>query len=115
MREIKIGENKLLYLNETEELFDVLVYLPDTLLREKLTKNLEGADMKDYPKRIEGMFRYIVTTTYKGNRNHNIFRFAKFIKDLGEDIDKLTREVNSLIIEPLGEKELSKVIWSASK
>jgi len=114
--------NGEIYKNQGE-LFDVIPYLPDTETRELVSKQIERFDEKDYDgneidKRIGGMVKWVLNSTYKGNRNINLFRLGSFVVDLTGDYDRAVEEVvkaNSMLEEPISEKELRGTILKSLK
>jgi hypothetical protein len=68
--------------------------------------------------RISGALRWLVSNTTSGNRNDNMFRFAVMLKDPRHidchDWEAWTRRANTLLSEPLPERELNTIIRSAS-
>jgi hypothetical protein len=105
------------------ELFDVIPYLPDTNKRESIERQLVKFNEGDYnedevSKRIGGMVKWFLNSTYKGNRNINLFRLGSFILDLTNDLERSVEEVykaNSMLEEPISEKELRDTIIKSLK
>lgn len=102
-------------------MLDIRPYIPDSSENIKTiqsvkkyedTINNENIDM-----RISGALRWLVHNTTNGNRNENIFNFAMLLKDPrhidSSDWEAWTRRANSLLSEPLAERELNTIIKSA--
>jgi hypothetical protein len=114
--------NGEIYKNQGE-LFDVIPYLPDTNKRESIERQLVKFNEGDYnedevSKRIGGMVKWFLNSTYKGNRNINLFRLGSFILDLTNDLERSVEEVykaNSMLEEPISEKELRDTIIKSLK
>ena len=109
--------NGEIYKNQGE-LFDVIPYLPDTDKRESIERQLVKFNEEDYDedevsKRIGGMVKWFLNSTYKGNRNTNLFRLGSFVLDLTNDLERSVEEVykaNSMLEEPISEKELRNTV-----
>ena len=103
------------YVNDGNQLFDILPYIPETILREKLTNNLAEIDLDQYERRVAGMVRWFIGATYEGNRNSNTFRFLMFLKDLGADYERIGYDTNHKLIDPLSDGEFKKILNSVKK
>jgi len=109
--------------NQQGELFDVIPYLPDTEVREIIEKQIEKFDEKDYDtdevnRRIGGMIKWFINNTYQGNRSNNLFRLGSFIGDLTGSFERIEEELykaNSMLSEPISEKELRKTVLASLK
>lgn len=75
------------------------------------TVNDENLDL-----RIAGALKWLVSNTTAGNRNDNMFRMAAMLKDPSridcQDWEAWTRRANTLLSEPLSERELNTIIRS---
>ena len=104
-------------------LFDIISYLPDTETRELVSKQIERFDEKNYDedevsRRIGGMIKWFLNSTYKGNRNINLFKLGSFVIDLTGDYERSVEEVikaNSMLEEPISEKELRNTVLKSLK
>ena len=102
----------VLHTNYIDNLLDVLPHIPDTILNEKIMTNLESINMDEVDARISGILRWFYRSTYNSNRNNNLFRLGKFVKDLGMNYEDILVEANSNLAEPKGEREMTKIIRS---
>jgi len=112
-----------IFKNQQGELFDVIPYLPDTEVREIIERQIEKFDEKDYDtdevnRRIGGMIKWFINNTYEGNRSNNLFRLGSFIGDLTGSFERIEEELykaNSMLSEPISEKELRKTVLASLK
>ena len=97
-------------------LLDVTVALPSTDKEELIMPIInEVLDDSKIERRLNGMFRWFLTNTYKNtNRNNNLFRLGSYVKDLGMNVEYNVRLANSKLLEPLEERELTVLINSCS-
>jgi hypothetical protein len=118
MKIIDKGDNKILITN-SGELLDILPFLPSTELNEKMNNQAselsEPKSSDEIDRRLFGMKKYILMTTYEGSRNTNMFKFAKFCVDFNLDVESELSGVNSMLTEPLSSRELNKIIRSAQR
>jgi len=63
--------------------------------------------------RNAGMIRWLLARTTNGTRNAMIYNYARFLKDLGLDMESNVRLFNSRISDPVDEHELAGIIKSA--
>jgi hypothetical protein len=99
-------------------MFDVIPFLPDTNVREVINKQINNFSYENYSsneveRRIGGMIKWVLNTTYQGNRNNNLFKLGSFILDLTNDLDLAQTEVinvNSMLSEPISDKELRNTV-----
>ena len=107
-----------IFKNQQGELFDVIPYLPDTEVREYIERQIDRFDEKDYDtdeinRRIGGMIKWFINNTYPSVRNQNLFRLGSFIGDLTGNYERIETEIykaNSMLSEPISEKELRKTV-----
>jgi len=110
--------NAEIYKNQDGVLIDPIPFLPDTeteeIINDMSERYIENIDDEDeVGRRINGMIRWTIANTYKGNRNTNLFKFAMFVKDLTGSVEiakQAVIDVNEMICEPLGSKELKSTI-----
>ncbi len=98
-----------LYKNETGELLDVRCCIPETEVSEHIIPNIKNIDLEEQDKRIAGMQKFVLLNAYKGNRNSMLFRLAKFIQEIGGNMDTVYR-TNAMTSEPLPEREVQTII-----
>ena len=113
------NENGNRYINEGE-LIDITTMIPETIQREYVQAQIEKIKDTDEPedevdKRNYGYLRWFLNTTTQGNRNVNLFKYGKFLKDLSLDIESNLIHANSLLNDPISKSELRSIIRSASK
>jgi len=102
-----------IYKNEAE-LLDVSALVPDTAKAEIMLPNINSID-DDYEagridNRVAGFIKHILLNTSKGNRNDQLFRAKKFFQDLGMNYEHEVVKLNSMLMEPLSERELNNII-----
>ncbi len=115
--------NAQIFKNQQGELFDVTPYLPDTEVREIIEKQIERFDENEYNtdeinRRIGGMIKWFISNTYPSVRNQNLYRLGAFIGDLTGSYERIKEELykaNSMLSEPISEKELRKTVLSSLK
>jgi len=124
------NQGRLWFTNSSAEVFtksegnllDVRCCIPDTETQEKLfinIKDLEGKSGTEVEKRLFGMQKFAIMSSVGAGgktllyRNNSMFRIAKFAKDAGLDYDKITRETNNMLYEPLPEREINNIIRKA--
>jgi len=113
----------MIFKNQQGELFDVVPYLPDTDIRDVIEKQIEKFDESDYDideinRRIGGMIKWFINNTYPSVRNQNLFRLGSFIGDLTGSYERIEKELykaNSMLLEPVSEKELRKTVLASLK
>lgn len=100
------------------ELLDPIPYLPETKVNELIEKqkasleNVDVNDMDNIERRIYGIKKWFLNSTYKGNRVNNLFRVGSFVRDLtnASYAMEIVYELNSMLAEPLKESEVRKFI-----
>jgi len=101
------------------ELLDTSSALPDTEKTEAILPMLDSVDvmMSDglLDARLEGIYKYFITQTSVGERNGQLFKLGKMILDLGLDPVEHMTKVNSMLYEPVGDKELNALFRSVSR
>lgn len=107
-----------IYKNEAN-LLDVQALIPETEKAEhvlplinKLEEDFLSDEVDEATRRLNGMKRWFLSQTGVGERNSNLYRYGKFIKDIGFDVDNELTQINSMLMEPLEERELRTVINS---
>lgn len=105
------NENATVYTN-IGKMFDVTSCIPNTEPNKRMTKALEPLDSFELEARVKGVFAWFLDSTDTGNRNTNLFRAGKLLQDLGEDFGSLVLQLNSLLDEPLSQKEVNTIILS---
>jgi len=103
------------------ELLDIRPFIPNSSEQEQTNNGLTNysklvvpEDMDIAERRKHGMMKWILARATKGARDEMLFAYAMFIKDLGLDIEHNVTEINSLFQEPLTDREVIKIIRSAS-
>ena len=100
------------------ELFDAIPYLPDTDVNEITSNQLSNLEppsgVDEIERRVYGISKWFLSNTYpNANRNENLFKCGMFLLDVGGDIEKL-HELNSMLSDPVNEREVNKVIKSCA-
>ena len=102
--------NADVYKNKAD-LLDVRCCIPNTERSEKVMPKLEDMDIERADKRLHGMIRWLITNTVKGSRNNNLYRYRKFLEDLGSfDVRKEVLRANAMLEEPISIGELEKTV-----
>jgi len=87
-----------------EKLFPVKACIPSTSKAETVHKRLEKFDT------VEGIERYFISSTDKGDRNNKLWRYACVLKKndgySDEEIEEKVIALNQKIADPLPEREL---------
>ena len=96
------------WVSEGERLFPVKACIPTTAKSETVHKRLEKYD------NVDGIERYFISSTDKGDRNNKLFRYACVLKDDGkytdDEIEEMVIALNQRIADPLPERELRHTI-----
>ena len=108
------NENAEIFTNEGE-LFDVSCCIPNTEKEEKVMQAMSSIDTTSISEngRIQGMIRWALTNSIVGNRNVNLMRLHRFVKDLTgskEEADSIVYSTNQMLTEPLSEIELQRTV-----
>jgi hypothetical protein len=106
--------------NQGSILLDIRPYIPhssENIKTEKSLHNLEREISDDnIDLRIAGALKWFASNTTSGNRNDNVYRFAKMLKDPSHidcaEWEQWTRRANSILSEPLNERELNTIVRS---
>ena len=101
------------FTNQQGEMLDVNCCIPNTKKEEELVRVSEDdVDEITKDKRVQGMLRWTVANATKGSRNISLFKLYKFVCDVGskEEANEIVYIANSLISEPLSEKEIQTLI-----
>jgi len=101
------------YIEPDGELLDVRCCIPDTETANKIIPTIEKLqepqDDDETGRRIYGMQKHTIMKGIGGNRNNAIFALAKFLKDVGGDIN-IAYETNQMLMAPLIETEVQTII-----
>ena len=96
-----------------DKLFPVTAAMPSTSKSEVVHKRLEKYDS------VEGMERFFIASTDKGDRNNKLYRYACVLKmndGLSDEVvEEKVRALNSKIADPLPERELAGTILKSIK
>jgi hypothetical protein len=106
--------------NEGTMLLDIRPYIPNSSENIKTTLSMQNYEDTisdgNIDLRIAGALKWLVSNTTSGNRNDNMFRFAAMMKDPSRidspDWESWTRRANTVLSEPLPERELNTIIRS---
>jgi len=95
------------------ELIDVRCCLPETEVSKSVMPNIEKLnnveDMDEVERRIHGMQKFVLMNAIHGNRNQMIYRLAKFIHEIGGDMN-IVNQTNAMISDPLPENEVRTIL-----
>lgn len=101
------------WVSEGEKLFPVKACMPSTAKSEIVSKRLEKYDS------VEGIERYFIASTDKGDRNNKLWRYACVLKDdnkySDDEIESMIIALNEKIADPLPERELRSTILKSIK
>lgn len=92
------------------DLLDVRCCIPETETSAHIIPNIENLDLDESDRRIAGMQKYVLINGIGGNRNNAIFRLAKFIQEMGGEVERITQETNAMLMEPLPESEVNTIL-----
>jgi len=92
------------------DLLDVRCCIPETETSQHIIPNIENLDLDESDRRIAGMQKYVLINGMGGNRNNVLFRLAKFVQEMGGDVERLVLETNAMLSEPLPEHEAITII-----
>ena len=67
-------------------------------------------DLDESDRRIAGMQKFVLINGVGGNRNNVIFRLAKFIQEIGGNVEETVYATNSMLLEPLAENEVRTIL-----
>jgi len=115
MTKITIGERTIIK-NTKGELIDILPFIPETEKREYVQNQIsnlkEPVDGDELDRRIYGIKRYYLNITIpNANRNSNMFKIFRFIKDIAGHGRAVTEanDFNNMLSEPLEEREMKMI------
>jgi len=103
----------IVYENRNGEPIDVRCCLEETETAERILPRIEEIEIDEQDKRISGMMKWFVANTSEGNRNNNLFRFAKFMQDIhipSSDIEDKMYYINNMISDPVSDSEIRTII-----
>ena len=92
------------------DLLDVRCCIPETEASNHIIPNLENLDLEKTDRRIAGMQTHAIINGIGGNRNNKIFALAKFINEMGGEVDRITHATNAMLLEPLPESEVNTIL-----
>jgi len=96
-----------------ERLFPVKACIPSTVKSETVHKRLEKFDT------VDGIERYFISSTDKGDRNNKLYRYACVLKDdekySDQEIEDMVIALNQKIADPLPERELRMTVLRSIK
>jgi hypothetical protein len=109
--------NAEIYKNVAENI-DVTSCIPDTnkelaIMPKIVEVNRAMSDGK-IESRIAGMYKWFISNTSSGSRNMNLYRVAKFILELGEDVHYHINYLNQMLSEPLSDHEIQQIVRSSN-
>lgn len=98
------------------KMFDITSCIPNTEPNRKMMRALEPLDTYELEARVQGVYAWLLDSTDIGNRNSNLFRAGKLLQDLGEqDIELHITRLNSMMSEPLKDREVNVIVKSVTK
>ena len=95
------------------DLLDVRCCIPETETAQHIIPNLENlrpTDEDEISRRTYGMQKHTLINAVGGNRNNALFALAKFLKDIGGDVERVVLETNAMISDPLPEHEVITIL-----
>lgn len=92
------------------DILDVRCCIPETEAAEHIIPNLENIDLDEQDRRIGGMIKYTLINGIAGERNDKLFRLAKFVHELGGDLNDVVHRTNNMLVDPLPENEVNVII-----
>lgn len=95
------------------DLLDVRCCIPETETAQHIIPNLENlspADEDEISRRTYGMQKHTLINGVGGNRNNAIFRLAKFIQEIGGEVERVVWETNAMLVDPLPEHEVQTIL-----
>ena len=109
--------NCKIYSNMSGSIFNLLLFMPDTIIDEQIMEitEFEGDD-DELTRRIQGMIRWTIANTSEGNRNINLARLGLFVVDLTSDKElakSVVLSTNSMINEPISTIEIEKTMFKS--
>lgn len=101
---------KEVYVNEGEELFDPLPFIPKTI------RNAEYKTSRSKFKKLDNVQKWFIDNIEDGNRNKMLYRYAMMLKDNGKpyrDISSMVVALNNALSFPLSDNELQSTILNS--
>lgn len=96
------------WVSEGTKLFPVSACIPSTAKSVVVLKRLEKYD------NVDGIERFFIASTDKGDRNNKLFRYAKVLQDddryTDDEVEVMVRALNDKIADPLPQRELEVTI-----
>ena len=111
-----INPDAEIILHETDNLLDVSSLIPETekanLMLPLLNSlnQLDTEELDEYERRKLGFQKYVLTQYGPGNRNDLMFKYAKFIDELGGPVEHEVISLNAMTSDPLPDRELNSII-----
>lgn len=102
-----LSNNGTIIVNEGEELFDVLPFIPKTSKNEERSKLLQDQQAMD------NLERWMINNTGTGNRSDMLLRYAMILVDAGFGFDQIKTkilELNNKLADKLDELEIASTI-----
>lgn len=107
-------DSEITYLNG-EELVDLREYIPETREVKSTERAIKHGETYSKEEKVNGLDKYFLMQTSKGNRNVNLIRYGLALLDKKQlDLDTAKAKVlsiNSMLIEPLDEGEIERTIF----
>ena len=94
------------------QLLDITKFLPETTSNSKFSNAIKKATEGESDVKIQGFMKWFFATTGNGNRNDHLFRFKKYLDDMGVKAEPLVTKCNAMLDEPLPDKELRVILRS---
>ena len=101
---------KEVFINEGEELFDPLPFIPKTI------RNAEYKTSRSKFKKLDNVQKWFIDNIEDGNRNKMLYRYAMMLKDNGKpyrDISSMVVALNNALSFPLSDNELQSTILNS--
>ena len=102
----------MVYTNKGE-LLDVRCCIPETETAKNIIPKIHelesNIDDDEMTRRIIGMQKFVLMNGIQGARNSMLFRLAKFLKEIGGDMN-IVSETNQMLSEPLPEHEVETIL-----
>ncbi len=96
--------------NKNGELLDIKCCIPETEKANKILPAIENLDIDEADRRIGGMMKFVLINTSTGNRNAMMYRLAKFVQEMGGDVNDVVHRTNAMTNDPLPETEVQTII-----
>ena len=105
------SENSEVWYSESNNRFDISCCIPETK-RER--EQRERYESNKNIKSVSGVDKYFLQEMSNGNRNNMLLRYCLMMKEAGEDWREKTLGINSMLTEPLDEKEIESTIFKTT-